>query len=233
MFEDNLFEIRRRIISASGKADRDAESIKVVAISKNRPLEQIIEVVKLGITDVGENRIQEAILKHNSIRNTSYFKLIKWHMVGHLQTNKVKEAVKIFDLIQSVDSLRLADKIDKEAAKINKIQDILIEVKTSPEATKFGMLPDETVTFLRDASQFKNINIRGFMTMAPMVDDPEKCRPYFRLLRELRNKINGLSTLNHELLTLSMGMTDDFQVAIEEGSNMIRLGRAIFDVKNM
>jgi pyridoxal phosphate enzyme (YggS family) len=150
-------------------------------------------------------------------------------MVGHLQTNKVKDAVKIFGLIQSVDSLHLAREIDRQAAKINKIQDILIEVKTSPEATKFGLKPDEAVEVMKEIAELKNISIKGLMTIAPIVDNPGKTRPYFRLLRELRDKINELRTPNSELQTLSMGMTDDFEVAIEEGSNMVRVGRAIFE----
>jgi pyridoxal phosphate enzyme (YggS family) len=149
-------------------------------------------------------------------------------MVGHLQTNKVKEAVRIFDLIHSVDSVRLAKEIDKESAKINKIQNLLIEVKTSPEATRFGLKPDEAVRVMKEIAEFKNISIKGLMTIAPIVDNPEKTRPYFILLRELRDKINELRTMNHELTILSMGMSDDFEVAIEESSNMVRIGRAIF-----
>ena len=132
----------------------------------------------------------------------------------------------IFDLIQSVDSLRLAEEIDKQAARINKIQDILIEVKTSPEATKFGLMPDEVFDLLKAAQQFKNIAIKGLMTIAPVVSNPEEARPYFRILRELRDKINSLFTI-----FLSMGMTDDFEVAIEEGSDMVRIGRAVFEGK--
>jgi pyridoxal phosphate enzyme (YggS family) len=150
-------------------------------------------------------------------------------MVGHLQTNKVKDAVKIFDLIQSVDSLHLAEEIDKQAAKINKIQDILIEVKTSPEATKFGLQLEVVIEVIKGITKLKNLNIKGLMTIAPIVDNPEKARPYFRLLRELGDKINESRITNHESRILSMGMTDDFEVAIEEGANMVRLGRAIFD----
>jgi len=147
-------------------------------------------------------------------------------LVGHLQTNKVKDAVRIFDLIQSVDSLRLAAEIDKQAAKINKIQDILIEIKTSPEATKFGLKPNAAIEVIKEIAQLKNINMKGLMTIAPLVDEPEKTRPYFRQLRELRDYLRAM---NYELGILSMGMTDDFEVAIEEGSNMVRIGRAIFE----
>jgi pyridoxal phosphate enzyme (YggS family) len=149
-------------------------------------------------------------------------------MVGHLQANKVKYAVKLFDLIQSVDSLRLAEEINKESAKINKIQDILLEVKTSPEATKFGLMSEGAVEVIKEISRLKNIRIQGLMTIAPIVDNPQLARPYFRMLRDLRDKICQLPFANYHLPILSMGMTDDFEVAIEEGATMVRIGRAIF-----
>jgi pyridoxal phosphate enzyme (YggS family) len=142
-------------------------------------------------------------------------------MVGRLQTNKVKDAVGIFDLIQSVDSFRLAQEIDRQAARINKVQDILLEVKTSPEATKSGIAPEDLPGLIENISQLKGVNIKGLMTIAPLVDNPEKARPYFRQLRELSERFNPRPIL-------SMGMSDDFEVAIEEGSTMVRLGRAIF-----
>jgi pyridoxal phosphate enzyme (YggS family) len=219
MVKDNIAKIKERIPG----------HITIVAVSKNRTPEEIKEAVEAGITDIGENKVQEAISKIYELRVTGYeLRKIKWHMVGHLQTNKAKEAVKIFDLIQSVDSLRLAQEIDKQAAKINKIQDILIEVKTSPEATKSGLKPDEAIEVIEKIAQLKNLRVKGLMTIALVVDNPEKARPCFRMLRELRDKINRLGTMNHELRTLSMGMTDDFKVAIEEGADMVRLGRAIF-----
>ena len=150
-------------------------------------------------------------------------------MVGHLQTNKVKDATKIFDLIHSVDSLHLAQEIDKQAARINKAQDILIEIKTSPEANKFGLKPDDAVEVIKEIVKLKNINLRGLMTIAPIVDNPEKARIYFRMLKELRERIcSQLSAFSSQLI-LSMGMTDDFEVAIEEGADMVRLGRVIFE----
>ncbi|MFH1458630.1 MAG: YggS family pyridoxal phosphate-dependent enzyme [Candidatus Omnitrophota bacterium] len=150
-------------------------------------------------------------------------------MVGHLQTNKVKQAVKIFDLIHSVDSTRLAQEIDKQAAKIGKTQEILIEVKTSTEATKFGFLPDETADAVKEISRLKNIKLQGLMTIAPLVTNPEEARPCFRTLRELRDEISKLGIWNLEFGILSMGMSDDFEVAIEEGTTMVRIGRAVFE----
>lgn len=198
--------------------------VTIVAVSKGRSIEEIKEVIAAGIIDIGENKVQEAQEKYGALKNQR----VKWHMVGHLQTNKVKDAVKIFDLIQSVDSPHLAQEIDKQALKINKVQDILMEIKTSAEATKFGLKPEEAIAAIKEIAKLKNIKIKGLMTIAPLTDNPEKARPYFRMLRELRDKIYELRVTNYELRVLSMGMTDDFKIAIEEGATMVRLGRAIF-----
>lgn len=227
MVRQNLENIKKRISAICSRADRDPGKIIIVAVAKNRTQIEIKEAIAAGISDIGENRVQEALLKFPELRASNFE--LRTHMVGHLQTNKVKEALKLFDLIHSVDSLHLAQEIDKQAAKIDKIQDILIEVKTSPEATKFGLKLAETIEVTKEIAKLKNINIKGLMTIAPVVDNPEKSRPYFRMLRELRDKINELQTTSYELRTLSMGMTDDFEVAIEEGADMIRLGRAIFE----
>lgn len=229
MIRENILEIRKSIISACLKAKRDPASIKIIAVSKNRSVEELKEVFLAGITAFGENRVQEALLKYRDMQLFSREESIKWHMVGHLQTNKVKDAVRIFDLIHSVDSLRLAEEINKQSAKINKVQDILLEVKTSPEETKSGLRPEEVIDFLKVAAQFKNIKVKGLMTIAPLLNNPELARPYFKKLRELGDKIHKLQVTSCKLEFLSMGMTDDFQVAIEEGSNMVRLGRAIFE----
>ncbi|MBU4346127.1 MAG: YggS family pyridoxal phosphate-dependent enzyme [Candidatus Omnitrophica bacterium] len=220
MIRDNVLKVRGHI----------PNSVTIVAVSKARTPEQIKEAIAAGITDIGENRVQEAVVKYNElITHNSKLQTIKWHMVGHLQTNKVKEVVRIFDLIQSVDSLRLASEIDKQAARIDKTQDILLQVNTSAESNKSGLKPEEAVEVIKKIVEFKNVNVKGLMTIAPIVDDPQKARPYFRLLRKLRDKINNLQLTTYNLQLLSMGMTDDFGVAIEEGSNMVRLGRAIFE----
>jgi len=222
----NVPKIKERIKTACAKVGRDPSTVTIIAISKGRSIEQIQEVIAAGIIDIGENKVQEALLKYNQLTtHNSQLRTIKWHMVGHLQTNKVKGAVKIFDLIHSVDSLRLAEEISKQAAKINKIQDILMEVKTSPEATKSGLSPEKVIERVKEISQLKNVKIKGLMTLACIVATPEEARPYFRQLRELRDK---LITQNSEFRTLSMGMTDDFEVAIEEGATIVRIGRAIF-----
>jgi PLP dependent protein len=226
----NLLKVKERIFLVCSKINRDPNSITIVCVTKGRAPQEMKEAVEAGITDIGENRVREAIIKYNELSAIRYpLSAIQWHMIGHLQTNKVKEAVNLFGLIQSVDSLRLAQEIDRHAASINKLQDILIEVKTSPEETKFGIKPDEVAEVIEEAAKFKNINIKGFMTIAPIVDNPEETRPYFRVLRELRDQIYRLPITDYRLPILSMGMTDDFEVAIEEGSNMVRTGRAIFE----
>lgn len=229
MIEKNIQFIKEEINAICARLGYPPSKIIIVAVSKSRTAEQIKEVIRSGITDIGENRVQEAVVKYRPLSTVDYrLSTIRWHMVGHLQTNKVKEAVRIFDLIHSVDSLRLAQEIDKQASRINKIQDVLIEVNTSGEASKFGLRPDGVIAVLREISQFKNIHVKGLMTIAPMVDSPEKTRPCFRTLRELRDEVNKFGIWKLGFGVLSMGMTEDFKIAIEEGSNMVRLGRAIF-----
>jgi pyridoxal phosphate enzyme (YggS family) len=221
MISENIAALRKRVADACARAKRDPKAVTIVAVSKGRSRQEIEEALACGITDIGENRVQEAKDKITGLP-------AKMHLVGHLQTNKVKEAVRLFDLIHSVDSLRLAEEIDQQAAKINKVQDILIEVKTSPEATKFGFSPEEAAAAMEKIAPLKNIRLRGLMTIAPLVDNPEKARPYFRQLRVLRDSMRNLVLSTYHLPLLSMGMTDDFEVAIEEGATMIRIGRAIF-----
>ena len=229
MIRENVVRINERISAACSKIKREPRQIVIVAVSKNRSVEEIKEAIEAGITDIGENKVQEALLKFNVLQASQYAGRIKWHMVGHLQSNKAKDAVSIFDLIQSVDSLHLAQELNKQAAKLNKVQDILIEIKTSPEATKFGLKPEETIEVTEKISKLANVRINGLMTIAPLLGDAEKARPYFKLLRELRDGLGSkLKTQDSELI-LSMGMTDDFEIAIEEGADMVRIGRAIFE----
>jgi len=237
MIRDNILKVRQCIGAAETRSGRNGQEISIIAVTKNRGIEEIKEAISAGIIDIGENRVQEALHKYSQLsdffnerRTTEYERRnIRWHFIGHLQTNKVKAAVKIFDLIQSVNSLRLAQEIDKQAAKINKTQDILLEIKVSPEESKSGIKPEQAEQVITDITGLKNVNIRGLMTIAPAVDYPESARPYFRQLKELRDRINERRTTNDEIRVLSMGMTDDFEVAIEEGATMVRLGRAIFE----
>ena len=230
MIRENVVRINERISEAYSKIKREPRQIVIVAVSKNRSVEEIKEAIEAGITDIGENKVQEALLKFNVLQASQYAGRIKWHMVGHLQSNKAKDAVRIFDLIQSVDSLHLAQELNKQAAKLNKVQDILIEIKTSPEATKFGLKPEETIEVTEKISKLANVRINGLMTIAPLLGDAEKVRPYFRQLKELSEKVSGqLANRITGKLILSMGMTDDFEIAIEEGADMVRIGRAIFE----
>ncbi len=228
MVKQNLEDIRRRIISACDRAGRSPEEITLLAVAKGRLLEEIKEVINLGISDIGENRLQEALLKCEGLRMRGGGGRTRWHMIGHLQTNKVKLAVRIFDLIQSVDSPRLGQAVSKEALKINKQQDILLEIKTSPEESKFGLKLEDAPAVFQEISRLPNLKIKGLMTIAPFAENPETSRPYFRMLRELSEKIDWRPETGGRRPILSMGMSNDFEVAIEEGSTMVRLGRAIF-----
>lgn len=229
MIRQNLVRIKERIQQSCAKVRRYPQEITLVAVTKGRGSEQLQELVQAGIYDIGENKVQEALTKYIyrqaiSLSLTS----IRWHMLGHLQTNKVKDAVRIFDLIQSVDSLRLAGEINKQAAKINKIQDVLVEVNISAKQSKFGIRTDEALGLVARMDGLRNIRIKGLMGIAPSIDNPESARPYFRMLKELFVQINKSKIKNHKLQILSMGMSDDFEVAITEGATMIRLGRAVF-----
>lgn len=221
MIAENLKSVRQRIVRSCEKIARDPDDVRLVCVTKEADTDEIKEVLEAGVTDLGENRVQDALLKYRVIGDRP-----NWHLVGHLQTNKVKDAVKIFSLIHSVDSLRLAKELDKEAGRINKIQAILIQVNTSREPAKFGVAPDEVLDIFKKMALYRNISIKGLMAIAPEVNNPELSRPYFRMLRELKERVNSM--LNVQCSILSMGMSNDFEVAIEEGSNMVRIGRAIF-----
>lgn len=227
--KENIQSIRSGIEVLCQKIKKNPSEITLLAVIKEADIGQVKEAIDAGITDLGENRVQEALAKHNLL-NTQHpiQNTLKWHLIGHLQSNKAKDAVKIFDLIHSVDSLRLAGEINKQAEKINKIQDILIEVNTSGEKTKFGLKPNETIEVIKKAIEFKNIRIKGLMTVAPLSDDPESSRFYFRSLRELSEKLNTIRNTHDALRILSMGMSHDYKVAIEEGATIVRIGTAIF-----
>ncbi|MDO8524897.1 MAG: YggS family pyridoxal phosphate-dependent enzyme [Candidatus Omnitrophota bacterium] len=227
MISENVKYVTERIARSCEKARRRPEDVRLICVTKTASVVEIEEVLSSGVRLLGENRVRDAIARRASIGDRA-----EWHMVGHLQANKAKDAVKIFSLIHSVDSVRLAKEIDKEAEKIGKVQDILIQVNTSGEASKSGIEPGAAEDFIREAAEYRNISIKGLMTIAPEVDDPEKVRPYFRALRELRDKIASSAPVapprNDGGWILSMGMTNDFEAAIEEGSNMVRIGRAVF-----
>ena len=223
MIAENLASVRQRVARSCEKSGRSPDSVRLVCVVKEASPEDAQAVLGLGVKDLGENRVQELVSKYGVIGDKA-----AWHLVGHLQTNKAKEAVRISSLIHSVDSVKLAKEIDKEAKKIGKAQDILIQVNVSGEETKFGVTPDEAISLIKEISLYPNIIIRGLMTIAPEADDPQTVRPCFRALKELQNKLNEIRDTRYEIRELSMGMTGDFEVAIEEGSTMVRIGRAIF-----
>lgn len=218
--KDNVDKLRMHIDSAATRTERNPDEITIVAVSKEFPVERIEEAIACGIRIIGENRVQEASRKYSAIGAK-----VDWHMVGHLQTNKVKDALKIFNMIQSLDSLRLAEEIEKRAGKPI---DCLIEVNTSKELTKFGISPNKVFDFYESIAKFKKIDVQGLMTIGPgwAIEDPEASRPCFRMLRDLRDELS--QEFDRPFPILSMGMTADFEVAIAEGSTMIRVGTAIF-----
>ncbi|MEO0215445.1 MAG: YggS family pyridoxal phosphate-dependent enzyme [candidate division WOR-3 bacterium] len=220
MISDNILKLKERIKIAAERAGRDPEEISIVAVTKTVPPEKIEEAIKAGIKIIGENRVQEAKEKFAIIGNR-----VQWHLVGHLQTNKVRDALKIFSLIHSLDSFKLALEIEKRAERP---VDCLIEVNTSKEPTKFGIQPGEVFDFYESIKNLKKIRVLGLMTIGPgwALQDPEASRPCFKTLHDLRDELS--QAYDQEFPILSMGMTSDFEVAIEEGSNMIRVGTAIF-----
>lgn len=224
---DRLERIRERIKKAAEKTDRAADSIRLIAVSKTMPAEVVQEAIEAGVTDLGENYIQEAREKINTLATAD----VNWHFIGHLQSNKAKYAVRLFDLIHSVDSLKLAQELNKYAQKIDKIQAVLVQVNVAKEESKSGVHVENTLKLLKNIAQLENIAVQGLMTMPPYFNAPEKVRPFFAALRRLRDQINAAGLPNIALDELSMGMTGDFEAAIEEGATMVRIGTAIFGAR--
>jgi len=222
--KENLDILREEIKKTVLKVNKDPKDIRLVVVTKTIDIERIKEVINLGVVDIGENRIQEAKQKYPYLSSFD----ITLHMIGHLQTNKVKDAVRMFHLIQSLDSLKLAKEIDKESKKINKVSSVLVEVNVGNELTKFGFKYEDVLPFLKEAEALENIKILGLMTVAPIFKNTEDVRPIFKKLKVLFDEIKKMSFKNVDMQYLSMGMSSDFKIAIEEGSNMIRIGTAIF-----
>jgi len=210
---ERLALIRERVARAAERSGRSPAEVTIVAVSKFFPTQAIEEAAAAGIAHIGENRVQEAAAKVSSLRHLP----VTWHMIGHLQTNKAKTALELFDIIQTVDSLRLAEALSRRA---DRAIPVLLEVNVAGEASKFGLSPPEVPQTAEAVARLPHLDMRGLMTMAPLVGDPEEVRPVFRELRRLRDALG--------LAELSMGMTDDFEVAIEEGATLVRIGRAIF-----
>ncbi len=225
--EDNINNVKQRIKNTCQKIGRGCSSVILVGVSKTIPVEIIKRAIEIGIQHIGENRVQEAENKFDQIG-----KIATWHLVGHLQTNKVKKALQIFDFIDSVDSYYLAHEISKHAVQLGRTVDCLLEVNTSGEPSKFGVSPEEMLDLTKKIALLPAIQIKGLMTVGAFISDPEAVRPCFKLLREIRDNIENTGLENVDMKYLSMGMTNDFEVAIEEGANMIRIGRAIFGERN-
>ena len=222
--KQRLENIKERIRRAAKSCNRNPDSIRLVAVSKTVPAETVKDAIEAGATILGENYVQEAREKFDDLVQYP----ISWHFIGHLQSNKAKYAVRLFDLIHSVDSLKLARALDKEAKKVDKIQLILVQVNISAEETKSGTSAEQAPGLISDISQLENVSIKGLMTMPPYFYQPEKVRPYFAALRKLRNRLKEQSIPNVFMEELSMGMSGDFEVAIEEGATLVRVGTAIF-----
>jgi hypothetical protein len=221
--EDNWNEIEEQIAQACQRAGRDRSEVTLIAVSKTKPVPMLQEVYDLGARDFGENKVQELCDKIEVLPED-----IRWHMIGHLQTNKVKYIVGRTALIHSVDSLHLAEEIEKQAAKRDVVVPILIEVNIAEEESKFGIRGDETIALVRQVAAFPHIHIEGLMTIAPYVENPEENRLYFRQIRQLSVDIAAENIDNVGMSVLSMGMTGDYTVAIEEGATMVRVGTGIF-----
>ena len=219
-----LENVLNRIKNAALSYSRDPETIRLVAVSKTIPTDMVKEAIEAGVKILGENYIQEARKKFGALSSHP----VSWHFIGHLQTNKAKYAVRLFDLIHSVDSLKLAHELNKQAKKINKIQEILIQVNISMESTKAGVYEQDALSLIKDISHLENLSVKGLMTMPPFFNEPEKVRPYFSALRKLRDQIKKESIPNIAMDELSMGMTGDFEAAIDEGASLVRIGTAIF-----
>lgn len=218
---ENLAAVRARISAAASRAGRNAADVQLVVVSKTHPPEIVREAIAAGATVLGESRIQEAKAKIPEMPGK-----VQWHFIGHLQTNKAREAVDLFHTIQSVDSARLAGELDKFAGQASRRLAVLLECNVSGESTKFGFKPDEIMEALAGLNKLPRLDIQGLMTMAPFFEDPQEARPTFRALRELRDRLQARHGI--PLSTLSMGMTNDFEAAIEEGATMVRIGTAIF-----
>lgn len=227
MIKENLEEVEKRIQAVCERAGRKREEITLIAVSKTKPIEDLKEAYDLGVRIFGENKVQELTEKYEALPED-----IQWHMIGHLQTNKVKYIVDKAALIHSVDSLKLAETIEKEAAKKDCIANILIEVNVAQEETKFGVHSDEVIPLIEKIALLPHVRIQGLMTIAPFVENSEENRTIFRSLQKLSVDIMQKNIDNVNVSILSMGMTNDYEVAIEEGATMIRVGTGIFGARN-
>ena len=227
MLEQNLRNVQAKIAAACERANRNPEDVLLVAVSKTKPLSDVEELIKCNQQDFGENKVQELVDKYENVSTS-----VNWHLIGHLQTNKVKYIVDKACLIHSVDSVHLAKEIEKEAAKKGVIAKILIQVNIAKEDTKFGISEEDIYDLIDEIKNFEHIQIEGLMTIAPFVENPEINRVHFRNLHQLSLDIKSKNIDNVNMNVLSMGMTNDYEVAIEEGATIVRVGTGIFGARN-
>ncbi len=226
--KDNLARVLERIENAARRAGRNPAEIRLVAVSKTVEPEGVRQAIEAGAKILGESYIQEAQKKMEALNFP-----VEWHFIGHLQKNKAKQAARLFDLVHSVDSLALADELNRQGERVNKVIPVLLQVSLSGEATKFGAREGEMIEMAAHISSLKSITLKGLMTMPPYAEDPELSRPCFRRLRTLRDRLAGQKIPGISMEELSMGMSGDFEVAIEEGATLVRVGTAIFGPRPM
>ena len=224
MVVENLKKVEEKIQRACERSGRSRSEVTLIAVSKTKPIEMMQEAMETGVNIFGENKVQEIVKKEVELP-----KDVEWHLIGHLQRNKVRQIAGKVKRIHSVDSLRLAEQIQKEYEKIGEIADILLEVNVAREESKYGLMPEETEAVIREIANFPNIKVHGLMTIAPFVEDPEKNRIHFQNLRKLLVDINAKNIDNISMDELSMGMIGYYEVAIEKGATYIRVGTCIFD----
>ena len=224
MIEEKLHEVEARIASSMRNRKADCQDdVLLIAVTKNHDIHAMREAIDAGVTDIGENRIQEAKEKYETLDRK-----VTWHLIGHLQTNKAKQAVKIFDLIHSVDSFHLAEALNKAAAGINKVQKVLVQVNLAHEASKSGIYEDGLEELLHQVDEMENLQLMGLMCIAPNYENVEDCRPLFANMRRIYDHVKEISWQKADIKYLSMGMTHDYTIAVEEGANVVRVGTGIF-----
>ena len=228
MIAEHIREVHAQITAARERRTRvcKAAPVELIAVTKNHPVAAMQEAIDAGIMNIGENRVQEALDKAETLERD-----VKWHLIGHLQTNKVKHAVRQFDLIHSVDSLRLAREIDKAAAKFGKVQNILVQINLAHEESKSGIDRAELDDILAGIDDLRAIRLQGFMCIAPNYEDVEECRPLFRTMYDIFQQVKTRELRTADIRYLSMGMTHDYEIAVEEGANLVRVGTAIFGAR--
>jgi pyridoxal phosphate enzyme (YggS family) len=221
--EANIARVRNAIADAASRSGREASDVRLMAVTKTVDDERIMEAITAGVDIIGESYVQEAKRKIEKMGRS-----LEWHMIGYLQSNKAKYAVRLFDMIHSVDRIDVARELDRRANAVGNVMKILIEVNSSGEETKSGVPYKDAMQLIRDVASLDNLSVQGLMTMPPWFDDPENARPYFVALRELRDRVIDENLNRIEMRELSMGMSGDYEVAVEEGATIVRVGRTIF-----